>query len=144
YDTGKKSLAFTTFNPVLKQQGKYDLKGKILVIPVYGKGDSIVTLKDVTMNHFMTFGEEKKQGKTYLKVINYVAELSIKGANFDFKNLFDGNKLLSDNILKVVNENWSVIIGELRPGIVKSYAQIFSAIAQSVVSKVPVDDIFPS
>ncbi|CAG9832014.1 unnamed protein product [Diabrotica balteata] len=144
YDAGKKILTFSTFTPILKQQGKYDLKGKILVIPVYGKGDSLVTLKDVTMNHVITFEEEKKQGKTYLKVINYEGEMFLKGANFDFKNLFDGNKLLSDNILKVVNENWSVIIGELREGIVKSYSQIFSSIAQSLVSKVPVNDIFPS
>lgn len=59
-----------------------------------------------------------------------------------FENLFNGDKLLGDNMNRFLNENWQDILNELKPSVVEAFASIISNIVNSVFSKVSYDDIF--
>lgn len=64
------------------------------------------------------------------------------GAVIDYKNLFNGNKLLADNILKVMNENWKEVSDVLKDGAEKAYKVVLKSLANKVFEKVPIDEIF--
>ncbi|CAH1159731.1 unnamed protein product [Phaedon cochleariae] len=138
----KKTLTFTAIYPEIRQEAKYSLNGKILVIPVHGSGDSVIRLKEATFVHTITFKEMMKKGKKLFHVEDYKLSITIKGAHYDFRNLFDGDKNLADNILKVINENWNVIFDDVKHGVESSYAAVFKALANKVFDNIPMDDIF--
>ncbi|CAG9819734.1 unnamed protein product [Phaedon cochleariae] len=141
-DFDKKILTFTTLYPELRQEGKYSVNGKILVIPVFGTGDSVIQLMDPRIVHTVVFKELTKNGKKHFHVEDYKLGISIKGAHYDFQNLFDGDKKLADNILKVINENWNVIFEDVRAGVETAYSAVCKAMANRLFDTVPVDDIF--
>nr|XP_023030123.1 circadian clock-controlled protein-like [Leptinotarsa decemlineata] len=142
YDSQKNTLEFSSLHPEIRQEAKYDINGKILVIPVFGKGDSIITLRDVTIVHTVTFEKKTKNNRAHLTVKSYDMKITIKGAHFDFRNLFNGNEKLSDNIHKVVNENWNVIYEDVREGVQKAYGEAFKLVTNEFFEKIPVDEIF--
>lgn len=95
------------------------------------------------MNHIITFKEQQKEGKTFWLVDVYKLGMSITGAHFDYTNLFNGNKLLGDNMLKVMNDNWKDVSEGLIGGLEEAYGIILKAMANQLFEKVPIDEIFP-
>lgn len=69
--------------------------------------------------------------------------MSNSGAVLDYKNLFNENKLLAENILKVMNENWKEVTDILKNGMEKAYSVILKSFANQVFGKVPIEEIFP-
>lgn len=59
-----------------------------------------------------------------------------------FANLFHGNQLLSDNILRLINEEWETLYNDVKPSINANYASVFKKYAQVFFDKVPADSIF--
>ncbi|CAH1159732.1 unnamed protein product [Phaedon cochleariae] len=141
-DLDKKVLTFTLVHPEMRQEAEYSLNGKILVFPMYGSGDSVLLFKEPTFDHTITFKEHTKNGKRYFHVETYKLNIAIKGAKYDFENLFDGDKNLAESILKVVNENWDVIFGDVKSGVENAYATVFKSIARKFFNTIPVDEIF--
>ncbi|XP_045769224.1 circadian clock-controlled protein daywake-like isoform X2 [Maniola jurtina] len=94
--------------PKFKLSGQYDISGRLIILPVEGNGDyELVTGKykiDVDSDLKIHTGSD---GKTYLSIKNF--KLKCKALTpilFDFKNLFNGQKDLSDAVHKFANENW--------------------------------------
>ncbi|KAJ8926177.1 hypothetical protein NQ314_021477 [Rhamnusium bicolor] len=137
-----KVLTFTMKMPKLEQIAKYNINGKIMVLPVYGSGDSKITLSGAKIIHTIKFKEEIKNKKVYFKIISYRVEFTVENAHFQFENLFNGDKQLAENILKVLNENGRVLFEDASEGIDKSYAEVYKNIATRFFQNVPVDDIF--
>ncbi|CAH1099244.1 unnamed protein product [Psylliodes chrysocephalus] len=144
FDFDKKILSFISTHTKVKQDAKYDINGKILVLPVYGKGDTTIIFDDAVLHHYIHFKEEIKNDQTYLKVIDYNGTLSVGKAHFDFQNLFNGDKVLGDNILRVINDNWMVIFEDVKEGIEKSFSQVFKAIATEFFSRITLNTLIPN
>lgn len=54
-DLDKKVLTFTMHLPKLVQKAKYEVDGKIMVMPIFGKGDSVISLCEYLNNMFSEF-----------------------------------------------------------------------------------------
>jgi hypothetical protein len=57
-------------------------------------------------------------------------------------NLFNGNKALGDNMNLFLNENWQIILQELKPPVREALAQIFASLVNRVFDKLPYVDMF--
>lgn len=57
-------------------------------------------------------------------------------------NLFNGNRALGDNTNLFLNENWQIIFAELKPSIRETFTQILSSIINSILDKLPYDEMF--
>lgn len=57
------------------------------------------------------------------------------------ENLFN-NKALSDNMNSFLNENWQIILAELKPSVRDTLSTIVSGIISSVFDKLPYEDLF--
>ncbi|XP_045449993.1 uncharacterized protein LOC123658682 [Melitaea cinxia] len=94
--------------PKLQLNGKYEVNGRLIVLPVEGKGDFNL----VAGKYLMTAECDLKKiqgsdGKTHLSIKNFKLTMKpLAPIKFRFQNLFNGQKDLSDAVHKFANENW--------------------------------------
>ncbi|XP_066255887.1 protein takeout-like [Euwallacea similis] len=141
-DLEKKSLEFWTIHPEIIQKAKYRVNGKILMLPVYGNGDCSLSIVNSYTRHLIKFEETKKGDSIYFTPTSYRVNMIPEHASYVFKNLFDGNKLLGDNINKAINQEWRALFDEVGAGYQKEYAELFLEFTKNVFEKHPVKDIF--
>lgn len=72
----------------------------------------------------------------------YTARLHPAHARYHLDNLFDGNKLLGDNINRVLNEEWLTIFRDVAEGYEKAYADVFLQYSKAIFAKAPISEIF--
>ncbi|CAG9767571.1 unnamed protein product [Ceutorhynchus assimilis] len=142
YDAQKKSLLFLANVPKVIQKGHYALDGKILALPVVGDGASTLTLENVDFIYNFQFEETKKGGQTYFKIKSLAHSIKPNHLTLNFENLFNGNKLLGDNMNKLVNEEWRAVYDDVEGNVETSYAEVYRKYAQDFLDKVPVDKLF--
>lgn len=123
-------------------EGPYSINGKILVLPIQGKGDIKLELHnlDVTLK-FLTKRVEKN-GKIYLEVEKSKFSYDVTGANVNFSNLFNGDKALGDNMNAFLNENWRILLDELKKPIELSFSEVFKNLMNKIFEKNPYEDFF--
>ncbi|KAG5861833.1 hypothetical protein JTB14_008265 [Gonioctena quinquepunctata] len=142
YDAKNKVLTFMALHPEVTQKAKYEFNGKIMVIPVYGEGDSIITLHSLTMAHTINFKEITNNKKTFLIIDTYKLKMDIASAHFDFKNLFNGDEKLSKPIHTVINDNSKEMFIDVKEGLQSSYAEVFRLVLSRFFEDVPADELF--
>ncbi|KAE8747381.1 hypothetical protein FOCC_FOCC005848 [Frankliniella occidentalis] len=145
FDLEKKHIEFDLFWDVFHILGDYEISGRVLVLPITGKGPANVTVTNLVV----TFGfdyelvPKKKGGKDHVSLTESKVKFEVGRAYFDLKNLFNGDRLLADNMNQFLNENWKEVTKELGPSLADSIGQVISQIIQQIVDAVPYDNIFP-
>ncbi|XP_067014206.2 circadian clock-controlled protein daywake [Anabrus simplex] len=135
---------YTFSSPVCKLLSDYEIDGKILVVPISGKGKANITVVDVVL-HFShdTLHEKREDGKKYVKFLTGQHETkNITRAYFDLTNLFNGDKTLSEHTLKFMNENWKDVYTELNPLLLDALVEQEKLILNNVAGTVPLDELF--
>ncbi|KAI4465886.1 hypothetical protein MML48_3g00015609 [Holotrichia oblita] len=80
--------------PHLDIVSKYDLKGKILILPLVGNGDCKMTLGGVDTMITTNISFVLREGKEVLKIHDMHTRYTMKNIKVQLSNLFNGNKLL--------------------------------------------------
>lgn len=96
----------------------------------------------MTIDHTLIFEEGTKNDELHFEIESYKISVSPSGAQYDFDNLFNGDKQLAANILKVMNDNWKEIFDDVKEGLESSYSEIFKAVASRLFNAVPLHEIF--
>lgn len=79
-DVKNTEIEFTV--PLLRINALYELDGKLLLLPINGKGNVEIIFKDA---HYVVKSDmelEKRQGKNYIKIKKSAVMLEPKGYNF--------------------------------------------------------------
>lgn len=86
----------------------------------------------------------ERNGKSYIVISSNKFKLTFDTTRMylSLENLFNGNKALGDNMNMFLNENWQVILQELKPAVRETLAQILSSTISSIFDKLSYDDIF--
>ncbi|KMZ07952.1 circadian clock-controlled protein daywake [Drosophila simulans] len=130
-------------NPELEVRAKYDVDGKLLILPIVSKGDLTIRMNDVQTKVRITAEPVKRSdGHTYLNITDYKTATKIKGGHFDLSNLFNDNKELRDSTLKVLNQEWSTLALDVQPKINEACSRAFRVIVQSLWANIPYDEFF--
>lgn len=61
---------------------------------------------------------------------------------FNYENLFDGNKLLGDNVNKVLNEEWEAVYKDVGRNYETNFARFCLLVTKAVFSNVPAKKLF--
>jgi len=135
-------LEFEGYFPYLRWQAHYKASGKILLLPIYGDGESNITLINTASTHKLKGEFFTKKGNTYAKFTTYELRLNPESTQFRFDNLFNGNKLLGDNMNQVMNDNWEDLYKDVRSGYEDVIGAALQNYANKLFSRVPFDQIF--
>ncbi|XP_049824583.1 protein takeout [Aethina tumida] len=141
-DLEKNLITATSLTPELRLEAKYDMSGRVLLLPMVGKGPCNVTLLNTRINHRIALEQYEKNGSAYWKVKAFNVIMKPGKVTYKFDNLFDGQKQLGDEINKVLNDNWSEVFTDVKDGYEKSFGLIFQDLAERVFSRVALKDVF--
>lgn len=142
-DPLKSKFEFYGKVPSLKIKAKYNVKGKVLSLPIEGDGPLEIEINDVEVSMKVKLAEgEKKDGKSYMKVDKYKTLIEAKTFKIKMENLFKGDKNLGDSMNELLNKNWKVIWGETKPDVNKIVGKFAIDILNDVFTTVPYDDLF--
>uniref|UniRef100_A0A182QFS0 Uncharacterized protein n=1 Tax=Anopheles farauti TaxID=69004 RepID=A0A182QFS0_9DIPT len=129
--------------PVASLVGSYKIKGKVLILPIQGAGNSNMTMVNCDFHMKWNGAMEKHaNGKEYYKLNKIKATFDTKRFYMHFTNLFNGDKALGDNMNAFLNDNWEDILKELKPAIIGSFTKIFRAVIVNVFDNVPYAELF--
>ncbi|KAJ8910750.1 hypothetical protein NQ315_017207 [Exocentrus adspersus] len=144
----KKNIGTVLFSDKFELVGLYEINGRILVIPIRGKGDLNVTTVGCTVDYSTDYVLENRDGEDYISVTKGTSDISMKKAYYRLTNLYNGNKELgmeacaSESTNRALNENWEQVLDTLKPVITETVVRIANAIANGVASQVPYKEIF--
>ncbi|EDV91311.1 protein takeout [Drosophila grimshawi] len=126
----------------LQMLGPYIAKGTLILLPVSGTGESNVTLDNTQMQITFTGNPFEKNGETYMDISNL--ELTVKPGRiyYHFTNLFNGDKLLGDNVNAFLNDNWELIFRQVEESFRSALKKIIEAIIKNVFTKYPYAKFF--
>lgn len=125
--------------------GKYKVSGRVLILPITGAGDANITLFDVDFSFIYDYELElRSNGKRYFRLTNSTLPYKVGGVFIHLDNLFNGDKLLGDNMNRFLNENWKDIIKEVAPAVADALTEVYRATIGAMADLVPFEYIFPS
>ncbi|XP_044740771.1 protein takeout-like [Chrysoperla carnea] len=128
--------------PHLNIQADYDVKGRILVLPINGEGPANITAVNGVYTMHFKYSLFEKNGVKYGKIHDDSIEYHIKRAYFYLDNLFNGNKQLSEQMNQILDDNWNEVLKDLGPAITTAVSAIVKQIFTAVLDHVPYDEIF--
>uniref|UniRef100_A0A8D9EY51 Protein takeout n=1 Tax=Cacopsylla melanoneura TaxID=428564 RepID=A0A8D9EY51_9HEMI len=143
HDFEKKHCDFYWRVPKLTILGQYKMDGKVLLVPIHGKGDGNITLTDVLSEMGLDYELVPKKGLHYARSINSNMTFSVGRAYFDLKNLFDGDKYLGAQMNAFLNENNADVIQEFGPAVGDAFNKVFRSIIQIILDLVALETIYP-
>ncbi|XP_044259736.1 uncharacterized protein LOC123008153 [Tribolium madens] len=148
---GKTQVLYNSVDPVtydfltklrlerLRIDGLYELLGRILVIPLRGKGNCWFDAKNIDIVAKSDVILEKRDGFHFYNVTAIHVKFSIGGLKLHMYNLFDGIKALEDSTNAYLNANWRPVAESLNPILSKTIEDIMIDILRKVFDNIPAD-----
>ncbi|XP_050348873.1 protein takeout-like [Nymphalis io] len=105
-------LSYDLICPHFTMSGKYDVSGRLIVLPVEGNGDYNLDAGKYNISvesDLKTFKGKNEKIHALIKNFKLKCE-ALEPIRFDFKNMFNGQKDLSDIVHKFANENWREVV----------------------------------
>ncbi|KAB0793231.1 hypothetical protein PPYR_12851 [Photinus pyralis] len=137
------TLSLTGIYDKLRMEADYEIDGRVLLLSVHGKGRCVINLYNVTANPTIISKQYEKNGTTYSRIETFNASTNPKKVDFHFENLFDGNEILGREVNNLINAEWEVVFGDVKPALDIALGAIFKRIANIIYTKVPFYELFP-
>jgi hypothetical protein len=83
-----------------------------------------------------------KKNKTHIRITDHVFKFKPKRVVLDYDNIIAGNKQLSEEVRKTLNENSLAIYSDFGPALEKVMASVWMQNVNRVFSRVPEDELF--
>ncbi|PNF27360.1 hypothetical protein B7P43_G02430 [Cryptotermes secundus] len=94
FDFDRNHVMYDTNIPVLTILGEYEVSGRILLLPISGKGDINITLINSHLTYSYDFDIVERNGNRYHVTKNHKAVVEPTVGLYHLSNLFNGDKLL--------------------------------------------------
>ncbi|KAH8265361.1 hypothetical protein KR038_005255, partial [Drosophila bunnanda] len=128
--------------PLLKLEGNYEMHGSLLDMPIQGKGQAQVEIKEGRFRcKVRALQQLREDGKRYIEIAKVKCLLELQGMHVNFGNLFN-NPELSDAMNIVANSKWLDIWHTLRKGITSTVDRMVETILKRVADKLSYDDFY--
>ncbi|KAJ2951175.1 hypothetical protein O0L34_g5567 [Tuta absoluta] len=127
----------------LKLDGKYDMSGRLLILPIVGNGPVHVNLRKIVINIEADMEEKPGAGgKSYWNIKSWTHSFTLKEKAFvEFGNLYPDNKLLGDAARDVIKQNSNDIVYSIGAPVVKGVLNIIIDTLNKFFHSVPYEDL---
>ncbi|KAL7728615.1 hypothetical protein ACLKA6_012607 [Drosophila palustris] len=138
-----RDISFDMVSPKIALKGPYSIEGRVLILPIHGKGMSEIVLKTCKVHANVKLrAVSKGPHQTYAEVLEVKLHLDPSHVTYRFTGMFNGEKAPSDAFHTLVNENWREIFNELREDIGTATGLIFKSILNKTLGKLPIEQLF--
>ncbi|XP_037974549.2 protein takeout [Plutella xylostella] len=129
--------------PKMEFIADYVMRGRILVLPIQGKGVANITMVNLLVKHDLIGEPVQRDGQTFMHIKDYKVKFIPEKVILSFTNLFNGDKRLGDQMNLFLNENSELVFNELKDSYQKSLSSVFQDVTNKIFDKVPMNKIFP-
>ncbi|GJQ80649.1 hypothetical protein Trydic_g9233 [Trypoxylus dichotomus] len=140
FDFDKKIIKVKLLMDHLNVLANYEIDGRLLV-QLRGSGPMNITTKNSHIEYLVNFNTVNKNGKDYMTVDKDKVTLFSEFLHYQLDNLF-GNKELSDQTNKILNENFREVGNELSGPVTETIRSIVTNLIKNYLTKIPMDEIF--
>ncbi|XP_044741689.1 protein takeout-like [Chrysoperla carnea] len=130
--------------PELNFDATYEVNGRILVIPLKGKGPLTAKATNINADAVLKGKLYEKDGKEYLDFETLNLKLKIGDYEVHLENLFGGDKRLGEVTDQALNENRREFIKALKPVVEDTTSDVLLKIAKEIVKNFSYDELFPT
>ncbi|XP_017786380.1 PREDICTED: protein takeout-like [Nicrophorus vespilloides] len=141
-DNGNCEITMNSLSPHVEIIGQYKFTGKLLLFQINGFGRCNVTLINLSSKHTMKCEHVDVDGEEHLRVTDYKLDMQPESIMYEFENMVDGNRAISDEVLKVMNENNLDIYAEIKKDYDRTFAEIFYHITNKIFNNIPKKKLF--
>ncbi|XP_032683496.1 protein takeout-like isoform X2 [Odontomachus brunneus] len=137
------SLDMEAFFPQTEVIGNYTISGRILLLPIHGRGKCKIILSNMTVEFKIKNEIYDKNGEEYLrykKIDCHIKQIDIKS---HFENLLGGDPKLGKEVNKLINDNSKELFNDFRSAYEKIYKEIISRAINNIFKKIPLKKLFP-
>ncbi|CAI6350439.1 unnamed protein product [Macrosiphum euphorbiae] len=130
--------------PLFRIESRYEVNGKILILPIKGNGKFVgnVTNAEAKIKFDLKI-VKKKNNKNFIEIKPKKITLELGAVKLHFSNLFNGNKQLGDQTNRFINNNWKDLMKEIRPLLEDTVVTLVMGILKPVFETFSIDDLFP-
>ncbi|XP_017039067.1 protein takeout [Drosophila ficusphila] len=136
----KKDFGWQTkiFLPKMRLDGKYEMAGRILLIPLSGSGKIFIEIDDLDILLLTKTRLYEKGGFTFDNVTSVRVQLNLTKVRTYLDNLFNGrSKEVERSTNQFFNENWRDFYEALKPLIVETVENILYDVMSTVFHLIP-------
>ncbi|KAH8270682.1 hypothetical protein KR044_005712, partial [Drosophila immigrans] len=130
----------------LELHAKYDMSGKIMLLPLSSKGDVVIRLNDVQIKSRVTAEPEKRNdGKYYLKLIEHKSVSKVGSGDFSMSNVSTTSQVstaLQESTFALLKNEWDALSAFIQPRILEAYDRAFKELIGRLWHAVPYDQFF--
>lgn len=134
----KKRWEFSGKSDYWQFDGDYEMDGRILILPIKGKGNSNIKIDNPQFRFFFDYVIENG----HMKITNSSINGPLAKVQYNFENLFNGNKQLGDEMNKFMNDNWMEVASEMQPSFWNTLDAVVVNVLSNLMKKVPFEKIF--
>uniref|UniRef100_A0A1L8EHU1 Putative hemolymph juvenile hormone binding protein jhbp n=1 Tax=Haematobia irritans TaxID=7368 RepID=A0A1L8EHU1_HAEIR len=129
--------------PRLQGEGKYDINGQILTLPLRGNGPFTGNFTNFYAFVKVIFDTKTINSEEYLQIKDLEVRIRTGKGRIRLENLFNGDKALGDVVNDTINQNFEVFTNELIGPIEKALEKKFIAIARKILENFTYNELFP-
>lgn len=135
-------LSSSVYTPRVTLDGDYHLQAKLLRFPIEGSGGYEIVLSGVTTNVTYRGTGEQRDGDIYMKIVNTTVSMDVKDINFNFKNLYNPDGRIGQNINWFLNRLSMRIFQELRPLVEETQSKLACMLSERFFKRVPYSEFY--
>nr|CAD7406854.1 unnamed protein product [Timema cristinae] len=134
-----RTFSFTTEMtvPKMRVEGNYTLQGKILLLPLVGKGDAWFEPYNMKIKSHHDIVLKKKDGQIIFDVRDVTVTFDVSNLKMRLNNLYNGRKALEDSTNSYINANWRAVSESLKPILEKTCSDVVFTIMKNLFDNTP-------
>ncbi|XP_017145092.1 uncharacterized protein LOC108157504 [Drosophila miranda] len=136
----KKDFSWQTkiYLPKMRLDGKYQMAGRILLIPLSGSGNIFIEIEDLDIMLLTKTQLYEKGGFTFDNVTSVRVQLKLSRVHTELDNLFNGRSPeVERSTNQFFNDNWRDFYEALKPLIVETVENILFDVMSKVFHLIP-------
>ncbi|XP_012275261.1 protein takeout [Orussus abietinus] len=144
-DQDKDRIRLKLYIPRLEMTSNYTMEGRILMLPITGKGTAHGNYTDIDVVSTVQ-GEryqDRKTEKSHFRVTDFYVDFDVGHASVHLDNLFNGDETLADAMNLFLNDNWKTVAAEIKPALEDTVSSLFKNFSNKIYSKYPLDTLLP-
>nr|CAD7446978.1 unnamed protein product [Timema bartmani] len=134
-----RTFSFTTEMtvPKMRVEGNYTLQGKILLLPLVGKGNAWFEPYNMKIRSHHDIVLKKKEGQIIFDVRDVTVTFDVSNLKMRLNNLYNGRKALEDSTNDYINANWRAVSESLKPILEKTCSDVVFTIMKNLFDNTP-------
>ncbi|XP_026826194.1 circadian clock-controlled protein [Ooceraea biroi] len=143
-DTEKLLYAIDIELPNIIVEGKYEMNGRVLLLPIHGSGGLHGNFSNC-IGAVRVLGEKyTEEGVEKIRIKDFNLKISVGHGTLKLDNLFGGEQVLGDVVNNAINNNFDLFMKELLPLVEKALSKAFQNIADNIVQQFSYEQLFPN